>query len=401
MAKIDKDLRLLFVQEAERPLTRRMFLRRAGAAGLLVAGSGWLAACGGGGGDTTSTSTGGSSTTGGAGPTTTAAGPTTTRALDKQLNFYNWSDYIAEDTIPNFEKEFGVKVTYDNYSSNDTLLAKLQSGASGYDIIVPSDYMVTTMLVLGLLQQIDLANIPNVKNLYPRFREEPFDPGNKYSIPWQWGTTGIGYNTEKVPDFKPSWDMMWDAKYKGHITMLTEIRDIFAVALFRMGEDINTTDPAKIDKAKQMLIEQKSLLKHYTSDTYIDELASNDSWLSHGYSGDVFQAIGENDKVAYAIPDEGAVIWVDSMCVPKDAPHKYTAEVFMDYILRPDVGAAISNYVSYASPNQAAESLVSQEIRNDPGIYPSAEVSQRLQYIKELGDATQLYNAAYEEVKAA
>lgn len=386
MKKLDQELRVLSVDNLSASVSRRGFFKRAGAAGLLLGVPGLLAACGGGG--TTST-------TGGAGT------PTTTQKLGDTLNFYNWSDYIAEDTIPNFQKEFGVKVVYDNYSSNDSLLAKMQSGATGYDIVVPSDYMVTTMLGLNLLQEIDLANVPNIANVYARFREEPFDPGNKYSVPWQWGTTGIGYNSEKVPDFKPSWDMLWDAKYKGKITMLTEIRDIFAVALFKLGYDANTIDPKQIDEAKQLLIEQKPLLKHYTSDTYIDELASNDTWLAHGYSGDVFQAQAENDLVQYGIPTEGAITWVDSMCIPKDAPHKYTAEVFMNYILQPEVSAAISNFVVYASPNEKAEQFLDPTILGDPAVYPPKEVLDKLTFIKELGADTELYNKAFEEVKAS
>ncbi len=385
MARLDKEIRVMMLDGLGGPMTRRGFLKRAGAAGLLVGASGFLAACG-----------GGDSTT-----TTAAAGGGGGGELADQLFFYNWSDYIAEDTIPNFTDEFGVKVVYDNYSSNDTLLAKLQSGATGYDIIVPTDYMVTTMLGLGLLQEIDLANVPNVANLYPRFREAPFDPGNKYSIPWQWGTTGIGYNSEKVPDFTPSWDMLWDEKYKGKITMMNEIRDVFAVALFRLGYSPNTRDPKEIEEAKQMLIEQKSLLKHYTSDTYIDELASEDSWLSHGYSGDVFQAQLENEAVLYAVPEEGAFIWIDSMCIPKAAPHKYTAEVFMNYIHRPEVAAAITNYVYYASPNEKAEEFILPEILEDPQIYPPQEVMDKLTFTEELGADTELYNRAYQELRAS
>ncbi len=385
MKKLDEELRILSVEGLNASVSRRGFFKRAGAAGLLLGVPGLLAACGGGG-ETSTTAVGGT-------PATQKLGDT--------LNFYNWSDYIAEDTIPNFEKEFGVKVVYDNYSSNDQLLAKLQSGATGYDIIVPSDYMVTTMLGLNLLQEIDLANVPNIANLYARFREEPFDPGNKYSVPWQWGTTGIGYNSGKVLDFKPSWDMLWDAKYKGKITMLTEIRDIFAVALFKLGYDANTIDVKQIEEAKKLLIEQKPLLKHYTSDTYIDELASNDVWLAHGYSGDVFQAQAENDLVQYGIPAEGAITWVDNMCIPKDAPHKYTAEVFMNYILQPEVSAAISNFVVYASPNEKAEEFLAPEILNDPAVYPPKEVLDKLTFIKELGVDTELYNNAFEEVKAA
>lgn len=382
MARLDREIRVMVLDGLGGPMTRRGFIKRAGAAGLLVGASGFLAACGG---ETT----------------TTAAGGGDGGELATELFFYNWSDYIAEDTIPNFTDEFGVKVVYDNYSSNDTLLAKLQSGATGYDIIVPTDYMITTMLGLDLLQEIDLANVPNVANLYPRFRETPFDPGNKYSVPWQWGTTGIGYNSEKVPDFKPSWDMLWDEKYKGKITMMNEIRDVFAVALFRLGYNPNTVDPAEIEEAKQMLIEQKALLKHYTSDTYIDELASEDSWLSQGYSGDVFQAQLENELVLYAVPEEGALTWVDCMCIPKGAPHKYTAEVFMDYIHRPDVAAAITNYVYYASPNEKAEEFILPEILEDPQIYPPQEVMDKLTFTEELGTDTELYNRAYQELRAS
>ncbi|HZJ02859.1 MAG TPA: extracellular solute-binding protein [Thermoleophilia bacterium] len=383
MKRLDKELRVMVVDGLGGPMTRRGFIKRAGAAGLLVGASGFLAACGGG--ETTTTTAAG----GGGGE------------LAKELYFYNWSDYIAEETIPTFQDEFGVKVVYDNYSSNDTLLAKLQSGATGYDIIVPTDYMITTMLGLDLLQEIDLANVPNVANLYQRFREAPFDPGNKYSIPWQWGTTGIGYNSVKVPDFKPSWDMLWDEKYKGKITMMNEIRDVFAVALFRLGYSPNTIDPKEIEEAKQMLIAQKPVLKHYTSDTYIDELASEDSWLSHGWSGDVLQAQMENEAVLYAVPEEGSLTWVDCMCIPKGAPSKYTAEVFMNYIQQPEVAAGITNYVYYASPNEKAEEFILPEILDDPQIYPPQEVMDKLTFLEELGTDTELYNAAYQELRAS
>ncbi len=377
MKRLDKEVRVLLLDGLGAPMTRRGFLKRAGAAGLLVGASGFLAACG-----------GGDSSTG-------------DTELSEELFFYNWSDYIDEETLPNFETEFGAKVVYDNYSSNDDLLAKLQSGASGYDIIVPTDYMITTMLGLDLIQEIDLDNIPNVANLYPRFREAPFDPGNKYSIPWQWGTTGIGYNSVKVPDFKPSWDMLWDEKYSGKITMMAEIRDVFAVALFRLGYSPNTRDTAQIEEAKQMLIEQKPLLKHYSSNTYIDELASEDSYLSHGWSGDVFQAQLDNEAVLYAVPEEGSLTWVDCMCIPKGAPHKYTAEVFMDYVCRPEVAAAISNYVYYASPNEAAEEFILPEILDDPQIYPAQETMDKLTFLEELGEDTELYNQAYQELRAS
>ena len=321
--------------------------------------------------------------------------------LSDKLYVYNWAYYISESAIPNFEKEFGVKVTYDNYSSNEEVLAKLQVGATGYDLIFPSDYMVGMMVEQGLLEEFDLTNIPNFKNISKKFKNLPFDPKNKHSIPYLWGTTGIGVNTEKVEEEVDSWSILWNEKYKGHISMLDDMRGIANPALKILGYSINTTDPKQIEEAKQMLIKQKPLVNVYTSDTYIDLLKSGDIWLAQGYSGDVFQVMKENEAVKYVIPKEGADIWVDNMCIPKGAKHKYTAEVFVNYLLRPSVSAEISNFTWYANPNEASHKFIKPEILNNLSIYPPEEVIDKCEFQKDVGEATKYYEQLFNEVKSA
>ncbi|RME93054.1 MAG: spermidine/putrescine ABC transporter substrate-binding protein [Candidatus Hydrogenedentota bacterium] len=320
--------------------------------------------------------------------------------LSKELNVYNWSYYIGKNTIPNFEREFNVKVNYDNYSSNEELLAKLQSGAKGYDVIFPSDYMVQIMIKQKLLEPLNMKNIPNFKNIAQKFKNLPFDPNNKFSIPYLWGTTGIGINTEKVQDYVDGWDILWNMKYKGRITILDDMRFGIVPALKKLGYSINTTNPKELEEAKRLLMIQKPLVKAYTSDTYIDMLKSGDSWIAYGYSGDIYQVAKENPSIRYVIPKEGTCIWVDNMCIPKGAPHKYTAEVFINYILRPEVSAEISNETWYANPNEASYGLTNPKIINDPSIYPPKEILDKCEFLKDVGDATILYSKIWSQVKS-
>jgi spermidine/putrescine transport system substrate-binding protein len=320
--------------------------------------------------------------------------------LSDKLYVYNWSYYISESAVPNFENQFGVKVVYDNYSSNEELLAKLQAGATGYDLIFPSDYMVGMMSEQGLLEEFALTNIPNFKNIAEKFKNLSFDPLNKHSIPYLWGTTGIGVNTEKVEEEVNNWSILWNEKYKGRISMLDDMRGLANPALKVLGYSINTTDPKEIEEAKLKLIEQKPLVKVYTSDTYVDLLKSGDIWLAQGYSGDIFQVVKENEAIKYFIPKEGSDIWVDNMCIPKGAKNKYTAEVFVNYLLRPEVSAEISNFTWYANPNEASHKFIKPEILNDPSIYPPQEVLDKCEFQKDAGDAAKYYEQLFNEVKS-
>ncbi len=318
----------------------------------------------------------------------------------KLLNFYNWTDYIAPDTIPNFQKETGIKVTYDNYSSNDELFAKLTAGTTGYDIIVPTDATLVKMKHGNLLEKLDLSQIPNVVNLDPRFRNAAYDPGNQYSIPWQWGTTGIGYNKPKVQGTVDDWDAFNLAAVKGKSSYLDEARDAFAMALFALKLNPNTTNDADLDQAKNYLIDLKKKIKSITSD-YQDPLKSGELLMSQAYSGDVFTIQGDNKDIEYVIPKSGAFSWVDSMAIPKGAPHPGNAEKFMNYMLEPKVGAALTNAVNYGSPNKAATPYINKDILTNPLIYPPADVLAKLPFQQDIGEDELKYTDRWTQVKAA
>jgi spermidine/putrescine-binding protein len=365
---------LAFIWDTNSPrFNRRTFMKTMG----FASAAGFIAACGGSSGKSSSAKT-----------------------EAKTLNFYNWTDYIADDTIPNFQRETGIKVTYDNYSSNDELFAKMRIGGTGFDIVVPTDATLTLMKHANLLEKIDLANIPNVTNLAERFRTAPYDPGNQYSIPWQWGTTGIGFDKTKVGGAVTDWDAFQLPAVKGKSSYLDEARDAFAMALFALHHDPNTLDSAHLDEAEQYLIDLKKKIKSITSD-YQDPLKSGELLLSQAYSGDVFTIQVDKPNVEYVIPTSGAFSWVDSMAVPKGAPHPVNAEKFMNYILEPKVGAALTNYVNYGSPNKAAEPYIHKDILDNPLIYPSAAELAKLPFQKDLGEDEIQYANRWTKVKTA
>ena len=371
---------LAFLWDKNDPgFSRRAFIKTMGFAGA----AGFIAACSG---------SSGSSKSGATIPK---------KAEPKTLNFYNWTDYIANDTIPNFQKETGIKVTYDNYSSNDELFAKMSAGSTGYDIIVPTDATLVKMKHANLVEPLDLSLIPNVKNLDPRFRTAAYDPGNQYSIPWQWGTTGIGFDKTKVGGPVTDWDAFKLPAIKGKSSYLDEARDAFAMALFALKKDPNSVNDSDLDDAKNYLIDLKKSIKTITSD-YQDPLTSGELLLAQAYSGDVF-TIQANNKpnIEYVIPKSGAFSWVDSMAIPKGAPHPGNAEKFMNYILEPKVGAALTNFVNYGSPNKAAAPFITKSILDNPLIYPPADVLAKLPFQKDIGDDELKYSDRWTEVKTA
>jgi spermidine/putrescine transport system substrate-binding protein len=375
-----------FVWDTASPhFSRRTFMRTM----AFVSAAGFAAACG---------SSGSSKATGSSGSTTPPTFDPKPEA--KTLNFYNWTDYIADDTIPNFQKQTGIKVTYDNYSSNDELFNKLSAGSTGYDIVVPTDAILVKMKHAGLLEPLDLTLIPNVKNLDPRFTTAAYDPGNQYSIPWQWGTTGIGYDKTKVAGDVTDWDALMLPAVKGKSSFLDEARDAFAMALFALKKDPNTTNDDDLDAAKDYLISLKKTVKQITSD-YQDPLKGGELLMAQAYSGDVFTIQADNENIEYVIPTSGAFSWVDSMAIPKGAKHPKNAEAFMNYILEPKVGAALTNYVYYGSPNKAAEPYINKDILDNPLIYPSAAVLATLPFQKDIGEDELKYSDRWTEVKSA
>ncbi|MGD2271870.1 MAG: spermidine/putrescine ABC transporter substrate-binding protein [Desulfobacterales bacterium] len=385
MKKKDKKTRIDELVEAFEAgqLTRRGFIKKATALGLSLAGALTIA-------DSFFSGT-----------RQAYAAQVDRSKLSKQLNIYNWSDYIAEDTIPNFEKEFGVKVNYDTYEDNEAMLAKLQSGATGYDIVVPTGYMIEIMLKQGLLAPIDHEIIPNLKGVSETLQDPPYDRGRKHTVPWQWGTTGFAYNSKKVSGKVDSWKLLWDPQYEGKITLLDDMRSAISVALKYRGYSLNSTSKSELMEAKRMLMEQKPLLKAYISAPVKSLLISGEVWLSQLWVGDTLMAKDENNDIEYCIPKEGCEIWDDNLAIPKSAPHKYTAQVWMNYCLRPEVSAGVSNFVHYATPVEAAKKLIDKSDLNNPGIYPPPEVMQRLEFQKDVGEATRLYDQIWTELKAA
>ncbi|MBB3274935.1 MULTISPECIES: polyamine ABC transporter substrate-binding protein [unclassified Pseudoxanthomonas] len=315
----------------------------------------------------------------------------------KEVNVYNWSDYIAEDTIPNFEKQSGIKVTYDVFDSNEVVETKLLAGSSGYDIVVPTLNFLGRQIQAGVFMPLDKSRIPNYANLDPELmkRIERQDPGNQYAIPYMWGTTGIGYNIDKVKaafgntDIANSLDIVFKpenvSKLKDcGVTLLDTPSEIIPMALNYLGEDPNSFDPKVIDKAAALLKSVRPYITNFHSSQYIDAMANGDTCLVVGWSGDIIQArdrageAGNGIKIAYAIPKEGAPQWFDMLAIPKDAKHVDNAYAFINYLLDPQVMANNSNFIHYPNAIPKAKALMDKAIVEDPTVYPPPEVEAKL-----------------------
>jgi spermidine/putrescine-binding protein len=319
---------------------------------------------------------------------------------EKQLNLYIWSAYIADETLKRFEKETGIKVRFDTYDSNEALLEKMMSGVSDYDIVVPSDYMVRVLRHQNLLQKLDLTKLPNLKNIYARFRDLPYNPKDEYAVPFVWGTTGIGYNKTKVTDPVDSWAILWNPKYKDRILMLDDPRECFGAVLKWKGHSLNSKDPVLLQQAQGLLIQQKPLVKTYSSSNFDEILLSGDVWLAHGWSGQIAKAADQNKDIAYSVPKEGSTLWVDNLAVPASATHKDSAYAFLNFCLDPHNAAEITNFSGYANANEAARQFITPHIANDPARYPDEATLAKCEFIEDLGDTTKLIDRLWTEMKS-
>jgi spermidine/putrescine transport system substrate-binding protein len=321
---------------------------------------------------------------------------------EKELNFYNWSDYVAKSTIPDFQKQTGIKVTQDFFSSNEELLAKLQAGGTGYDVIVPSDYMVSIMIKSEILEPLDMSKIPNFKNVGANYKGLGYDPDNQYSVPYQWGTTGVLYNEQRLGKLEPSWDPMWDPDNKGKIGMLNDERETPGAALYKLGYSVNATEKEQLDEAEAELKKQKPLLRGYFDSTQNRPLVINgDLLLGHVFSGDAFLALSSNENLDYIIPEPAATRWTDNMAIPKGAEHPDNAHKFINYILGAKTGAALSNYTYYNTPNEASLPMIDGALRKLPGYELEPSVFDRLQIIEDVGAATREYSTLFTSVKSS
>jgi putrescine transport system substrate-binding protein len=320
-------------------------------------------------------------------------------AEEKILNIYNWSDYIAPDTIAKFEAETGIKIHYDVYDGNEVLEAKLLAGRSGYDLVVPSATpFLARQIAAKVYRPIDKAKLTNYGNLDKGLLDKvsaSADPGNQYGVPYLWGTTGIGINVEKVKaalgEEAPldSWAMIFDPEIAKKlapcgISLLDTAQEVFPAALAYLGRDPTSKDPKDLEAAAAAVTKVRPFIKKFHSSQYINDLANGDICVALGYSGDVIQARSRAEDakngiaIAYAIPKEGAQLAVDMMAIPADAAHPENAQAFIDYILRPEVIAAVTNAVGYPNPNSVATDMVDEDLRNDPAIYPPDAVRAKL-----------------------
>jgi spermidine/putrescine-binding protein len=321
----------------------------------------------------------------------------------KTLHLYNWDNYIDPALLKDFEKEFGVKVVEDKFASNEELLAKLQSGAAGYDLAVPSDYMVRLMIRQNLLAPLDHKNLPNLKNLAPRFRNPAYDPKHAYSVPYLWGTSGIGYSRKAMARHgaPASWDDLFNPdklrKVRGRVSMLNDMREAIGAALIYRGYSPNSTDPKQLEAAREVLLKQKPFLAKYDSEAYKESLASGETWMVHGWSGELFAARKTNPDIAYALPKEGTFLFVDNFVIPKGAKNKAAAEAFINYLLRADVAARNSSTLRYPTPNEAARKRIDPKLEGASYTLP-ADV--RYFALEDLGEAGRLYEKIWTEVKA-
>lgn len=326
---------------------------------------------------------------------------------EKILNIYNWSDYIAEDTIANFEKETGIKVRYDLFDSNSVLESKLLAGNSGYDLVVPSAQFLARQIKAGVFQKLDKQKLTNLKNLDPEMLKaiQINDPGNTYAMPYMWGTTGLGYNKEKLTaalgkdQAIDTWNLFFDPKIVSKlkscgVSSLDAAGEVLSAALFYKGLDPNSTNPKDYEgPAFETMMAVRPNIRYFNSSQYISDLAGGDLCLALGWSGDVSLAASRAEEakkpfeISYIIPKEGAGLWFDMMAIPADAKHPNNALLFMNYIMRPEVVASITNFVGYSNPNPASNSLVDKEILANPNIYPPASVKAHLYGYKLLDPA--------------
>ncbi len=315
------------------------------------------------------------------------------------LHYYTWSDYVSPDLLALFERQEQVKVVVDTFSSNEELLAKLQSGAEGYDVAVPSDFMVSIMMHLGLLAELDAEHLPNAAWLEPHLAALPFDPTHRYSVPYLWGTVGIGYDSAVIPTPPDSWDVLWDPRYAGRISMLNDQREVFGATLRSMGASLNTVDPAMIERAKAKLIRQKPLVKAYTSDTYDQLLASGEVVLAHGWGGAVARAAVERPSIRYVVPKEGGTIWADCLVVLKGAHDKALATRFVNFLLEAQVAAQTSERLYFAPANREARVRLPARLRDNPAVVPPWSLLGGLEWMRDVGAAVRLYDRAWTELK--
>ena len=318
---------------------------------------------------------------------------------------YNWGEYLDPKVLTMFEEETGIDVVYEEFETNEILYPKVSSGAIAYDAVCPSDYMIQRMMENGLLAEIDFDNIPNIKYIGEEYMEQSrqFDPENKYSVPYCWGTVGILYNKTMVDGPVDSWEILWDEKYRDNILMQDSVRDAFGVALKYLGYSLNSTDLDELTEARDLLIRQKPLVQAYVIDQVRDKMIGNEAAIGVIYSGEAIYTQKENPDLEYVVPKEGSNIWIDSWVIPKNAENKENAEKFINFLCRPDIALMNFEYITYTTPNTAAREMIEDEaVRNSEIAFPDLSALPELETFQYLGKkADEIYGELWNQVKSS
>jgi len=314
------------------------------------------------------------------------------------LNVFSWTDNFDEEVLKEFERQFDAKINYNTYSSNEELLAKLQAGDSQYDIIQPSDYMVATMIQLGLLEKLNKENIPNAANIVPKFSTPPFDPTGEYSIVYTWGVTGIAYNKKYVTDVIDSWEDLWNPAYKGKVVLLDDPREVIGMALIKNGFSNSTQNPDELRKAVEDLKALVPNVLAFDTDNIKQKFIAEEVWIGTLWSGDAAFVQAENPDVEFVIPKEGATIWADTIAIPKGARNKELAEKFINYLFEPEVSAKNFESIGYGNPNEKSRPFHSEAYLSNKTIFTSEEDLARTEWLVDVGDMLQEYDRYWTEL---
>ena len=328
------------------------------------------------------------------------------------INVYNWGEYIPDGSEPeilNLNAEFtkltGIKVNYTTYATNEELYAKLKGGGASYDIIIPSDYMISRMISEDMLKPLNFDNIPNFLYIMDKFRNPQYDSENKYSVPYTWGTLGIIYDNTAIDldESEIDWDILWNEDYKGQILMFDNPRDAFCIAEIMLGYSLNTEDPKKLSEAAELLITQKPVIQAYVMDEIFDKMGAGEAVLAPYYAGDAMTLLDEYDHLGFVIPKSGTNLFIDAVCIPAGAKQKEAAEMYINFLCEPDVAYAVADYIGYSTPHQAAFDMLDPEIQEDPISYPDDEyITEKTEIYRNLSDeGNAKMQTLWTEVKSA
>jgi len=322
----------------------------------------------------------------------------------KTLRLYVWTDYIDKEIIKEFEAKYSVKVIEENFPSNEVMISKLKAGGGGYDVIVPSDYMITTMRQDNLLMKLPKEKIPNLSHLAEQFRSVGYDPQLEYTVPYMWGTTGFAYNSAKISNPPKTWKEFFDPAFSQpaakRLSLLDDPREVLGAALKSNGHSLNSTVSEELALAKQKVVALKPLISRFDTMSYKDLLASGDLWMAQAYSGDVVKMQKTNPELRYVIPEDGATLWVDNLAIPSGAPNAALAAEFINFVMTPEINQRIALSIHYATTNQSARDLLPASELGNAAIYPPKEVESRLELLTDLGSASEQIDTVWAEVRS-